>query len=126
MLWKFENDYFWKYSNLLIHEDNFIIKDDSENLLAINKKTGTLSWKNNDTVSSTVTMRIYDNRIYFSKSGIFIIDARSGETLYRNLCSPNNADRYGAKFLNAIAVDVDKKIMYATDHFYLMAIKLPE
>ena len=64
-IWQYDHDVAWQLSNYLIHENNFIIKDDQSNLLAINKNSGQLRWKNTDASACCVTMRLYGDRIYY-------------------------------------------------------------
>ncbi len=125
-VWQYDHNVAWQLSNFLIHDNNFIIKDDQSNLLAINKTTGQLSWKNDDASGCCVTMRLYGDRLYYGNSGLFIVDARNGKMLHRDLQSPNKEEYPGAEFKNTVAVDLEQKIMYATDGYFVMAMELPE
>ena len=125
-IWQYDHDVAWQLSNYLIHEDNFIIKDDQSNLLAINKNSGQLRWKNTDASACCVTMRLYGDRIYYGNAGLYIVDARTGEMLYRDLQSPNKEEYPGAEFSNTVAVDLEERIMYVTDGYFVMAMELPE
>ncbi len=71
-------------------------------------------------------MRLYGDRIYYANSGLYIVDARTGEMLYEDLESPNKEAYPGAEFKNTVAVDLEQKIMYATDGYFVMAMELPE
>ena len=125
-IWQYDHDVAWQLSNFLIHENNFIIKDDQSNLLAINKNSGQLRWKNTDASACCVTMRLYGDRIYYGNAGLYIVDARTGEMLHRDLQSPNKEEYPGAEFSNTVAVDLEERIMYATDGYFVMAMELPE
>jgi len=108
-------------SNFLVYNNLIITNLDNGDLIAIDKHSGAQVWVNVGLSGCCTELRIYEDRIYFGNDKLFIVEASTGDLLYK-LKSPNP----GGSFHNAIAVDVVEKRMYTTDGSYAICMELPE
>lgn len=123
IIWSHHFYYDFQGSNFLIHNDLIITNLDNGDLIAIDKFTGNQVWVNEGLSVCCAKLRVYEDRIYFGNLSLFIVNANTGETLYK-FKSPNY--KKGGEFYNAIAVDLINKKMYTTDRKYLYCFDLPD
>ena len=116
------HNFYWDYqgSNFLIYNDLIITNLDNGDLIAIDKNSGEQVWVNEALSGCCVELRIYGDRIYFGNSDLFIVEANTGDLLYK-FDSPHNG-----RFDSGIAVDIENKKMYASDGHFFMCMELPE
>ena len=114
-------------SNYLLYEDLLITNLDNGDLIAISKHTGETVWIQERLSACCVDLRIFEDKLYMGNGDLFIIQAETGEVLFRyKTPTKKERGRSNALFLNAIAVDLENQRMYTTDGYYLLCLKHPE
>jgi outer membrane protein assembly factor BamB len=83
---------------------------------AVNKETGELIWRNNNTASMPGLLTVRNDTIWFSSGGILAIDANTGETLI---------DQYkasGGSWIFPVAHHPENGYIYTSDasNFYCL------
>ena len=84
-LWKYHVDETaggsFATANILLIDDKLIIKPDNDHMHAVNKETGEMIWRNNETASMPGLLRVHQDTIWFGSGGVLAIDANTGKTL---------------------------------------------
>ncbi len=119
------HNFYWDYqlSNFLIYNDLIITNLDNGDLIAIDKFSGEQVWVNVGLSYCCTELRIYNNRIYIGNTSLYIVDADTGELLFK-FKSPYY--KSGIEFNNSIAVDLINNKMYTSDYKFLYCFELPE
>ena len=84
-IWKYfigdgpEDDF--NTANILIIDDKLIVKPDNDHMHAVNKETGEMIWRNNETASMPDLLTVHQDTIWFGSGGVLAIDANTGKTL---------------------------------------------
>ena len=68
-------------ANILIIDDKLIVKPDNDHMHAVNKETGEMIWRNNETASMPDLLTVHQDTIWFGSGGVLAIDANTGKTL---------------------------------------------
>jgi outer membrane protein assembly factor BamB len=119
------------YSNLVEYKDLIIAQADEIGMYALDKNTGAQVWYNKDTDGTVFETLLHEGIVYCTSSGysrLYAIRASTGETIWKEL-SPNRggSKTSDASFFDAdIAIDPVHKVLYTSDKYYIMCIKLPE
>ncbi|MFK7808064.1 MAG: PQQ-binding-like beta-propeller repeat protein, partial [Saprospiraceae bacterium] len=127
LVWERKLHHVFQGSNFLIHENLFITNLDNGDLVAINKNTGQDVWIKEDLSACCVELRIYDGKIYVANGDLYIVEASSGHVLFEyETPTAKEKGRRDAYFSSAVAVDLENQVMYTTDNYYLLKMKLPD
>ena len=127
LVWQRQLYHDFQGSNYLIYEDLFITNLDNGDLIAISKYNGETVWVQERLSVCCTELRIYEDKIYMGNGDLFIIQAETGEVLFRyKTPTKKERGRSNALFLKAIAVDLENQRMYTTDGYYLLCLKHPE
>ena len=84
-IWKYfigdgpEDDF--NTANILIIDEKLIVKPDNDHMHAVNKETGEMIWRNNETASMPDLLTVHQDTIWFGSGGVLAIDANTGKTL---------------------------------------------
>jgi outer membrane protein assembly factor BamB len=114
-------------ANFLIWEDLFITNLDNGDLIAINKLTGDTEWVKENLTGCCTELRIFDDKVYLANGDLYILQASTGRLLFQyETPTQKEKGRGNADFLNAVAVDLENKMMYTTDSYYLLKMRLPD
>jgi len=119
--------------NLVKYNNYIIVQADSGNgSWALDKNTGTIVWHNPDSEGASFGgRRLVDGVLYHTATGtrrLWAIDAATGQTLW-TMNSPNRAynKTSDAGFgFQSVYVDSVRRVLYASDRYFLMCFKLPE
>ena len=68
-------------ANILIIDEKLIVKPDNDHMHAVNKETGEMIWRNNETASMPGLLRVHQDTIWFGSGGVLAIDVNTGKTL---------------------------------------------
>jgi outer membrane protein assembly factor BamB len=120
------------HANLIIAEGLLFVKPNNEtNLYGINPNTGQVSKAFIDVGTGQGTMEYYNGIIYYSSAGtgkLFAIRISTGEIIWHH-DSPNETlpgKWKGKTTFDDITVSPEHGCVFLSDHFFFMAIKLPE
>jgi len=108
--------------------DKLIISPSNRNTYCFDAFTGEEIWKETDSASSPKNMLHHNEIIYCTSRGrgkLFAFDVNTGEHFWRE-SSPNFEKDDRAIFDTNIAIDPELGYLYASDRFFIMAIKLIE
>jgi len=119
--------------NLVKYNNYIIVQADSGNgSWALDKNTGTIVWHNPDSEGASFGgRRLVDGVLYHTATRtrrLWAIDAATGQTLW-TMNSPNRAynKTSDAGFgFQSVYVDSVRRVLYASDRYFLMCFKLPE
>ncbi|MEZ4919567.1 MAG: PQQ-binding-like beta-propeller repeat protein [Saprospiraceae bacterium] len=112
-----------------IHENLLIVLSSNRGCWGLDKYTGQEVWFQPDPPGTATRLRYFDGVVYFSTTGsgrLFAINASNGELIW-NEKSPNIGKYSNVGFdWNQIAIDEERRVLYACDRYFIMCIKLPE
>jgi len=114
----------------LAFQDILIVQTGSDGIWGFNKYTGEIIWHNKDAVGGAGRLALFEGIIYLASGHgrLCAFDAQTGRTIW-NERSPNrfNPKTSEASFsLTGVAIDTQYRLLYTSDEFYIMCIKLPE
>lgn len=119
-------------SNLLIAENQIFIKPSIDaTLYGLDLNTGEIKTSILSTGSGGADMKYYNNFIYFGSKGngrLYAIDLRNNQKVWDDY-SPNFSRPgkwRGNTFFSGVAIVPEHNCLIAEDHYFVMAIKLPE
>jgi outer membrane protein assembly factor BamB len=93
--WGFPDLPFGFFYDFLIHEDKFILPRSNGDLFALDKETGHEIWsiKNNEAGFAPRKMAVYNDRLYYGSSKLYIINTDTG-VVEHAIQSPNRSSRF--------------------------------
>lgn len=112
------------YGNLMIAENNLIVKTSYESIYALDVLTGNIIWQNLDAGATPSDMTYHNGIIYYGSAGdakLHAIDAITGVQLWE-IITPNNLAE--ACLCYPVAIDPVLNRLYTTDGFYLMCFRI--
>jgi outer membrane protein assembly factor BamB len=112
-----------------IHENLLIVLSSNRGCWGLDKYTGQEVWFQPDPPGTAIELKYFDGIVYFSTTGssrLFAINAANGDLIW-NERSPNVGKYSNARFdWTRIAIDEERRVVYACDGYFIMCIKLPE
>ena len=111
-------------SRFVVTEDMIYMHSTVGHLVGIEKATGRKRFAR-DIGAAGDDLAYHDGRIYLTDGYLTIVNAKNGKTLY-NLKSHNYSKRTPGSFVNGVAIDGEKGVMYVSDGFYAMCLTLPK
>ena len=129
-LWRRNFDWFIQAGNPVQHQNLVIVQSDDQGLWGLDKMTGATVWYNPSTVGTVYKVQCFEGRVYFTSAGnstLYCIDAANGKTIWAER-SPNYSSRTpNVSFgWSGVVIDPERKVLFVSDNYYLMCIKLPE
>ncbi len=114
------------YNSLYRLIDDKIIRISSEGYFkALNKMTGEVIYEHQYGTGYTDDMEYLNGRMYYADgSQLNIVDVATGERLYRWETKNKNVDE--PAFINHVALDPERGVMYVSDWYYINCIKIPD
>lgn len=116
------------FTNLLMAEGKLIVKPDNDLIMALDPHTGAEIWWHKNSGETCNPMVYHDGLLYYTSKGngkIYAIRASNGEQIWADE-PPNHYIDSDAGFYGGIAIDTVKNVLYTTDSFFALCIKLPE
>jgi outer membrane protein assembly factor BamB len=127
LVWKKEFPDDIQFANLVLHGDLVIMHGDDRGIWAVDKHNGAQRWRNNTTIGTVNGMECFEGVVYFVSSGsglLYAVDAETGATIWAEY---SRTKRSGASFgLSDVVIDPVNRLLYTSDSYYMMCIKLPE
>ncbi len=116
-------------SNWLIANEKLIVKPDNDEIFALNPHTGEEIWRETGSGETCGDMVYHDGMVYFNCLGtgkLYAVDVETGEHVWAEH-PPNRKKGFkGASFYDGVAVDPERGVLYTSDEFFALCIKLPE
>ncbi len=117
-------------TSILAHQNYLIVESGEIGLLGLDKFTGEVIWNNKDFIWFTHQLMVSNGIIFFisGRNMLCAVNAESGATIWEerspNYINPKTADAifHGPR----MAIDPQRRLLYMTDNYYLMCIKMPE
>ncbi|MEI6410811.1 MAG: PQQ-binding-like beta-propeller repeat protein [Bacteroidota bacterium] len=119
------------YSGFVQHKNWLIAQGTDHGIWALDMDNGKIIWYNPQPLGLIDKLFYYDGVVYFTSSGdgrLYAINAEDGSTIWAER-SPNRLKKrtpnatFGQSY---VAIDPDKKVIYVSDNYYAMCIKMPE
>lgn len=116
-------------SNLIVAGELVIVKPDDERIYGFNKYSGQIIWATSGAGATPSHMQLAGDRVYYiseSDAHIYGVSTADGKVQVR-IRSPNEnrVECPGAGFHGGLAVNLKLGLVYAHDHHFFMAIKIP-
>lgn len=130
-LWRkedFQNTESLIVSSITEAEGMILVHPSDKYMYALDPISGAEIWVNDDTGETPSDMAYHDGIVYYSSSGngrLYAIRISNGETIWAEK-SPNNHIDSRAIFKNSVTINADLSVLYASDSFFAMSIKLAE
>jgi len=130
-LWSTELPYTVNSAGFVRHNDWLIAQAADRGTWAIDMNDGHIVWHNPQPLGLIDKLFYYDGVVYFTSFGdgrLYAINAETGATIWAER-TPNwhNTKAPYATFGHSyVAIDPERKVLYVSDNYYAMCIKLPE
>lgn len=113
------------------HQNMVIVQSSWIGMWGLDKNTGNTVWHNEDTDGSASVLQYYDGIVYFTSTGyarLYAIDCSNGKTIWgeNSPNRPNPKTSHASFGWQGVVIDPQRKVLYTTDKYYAMCIKLPE
>ena len=87
--------------------------------------TGAVVYEYDYGVGYTENMAYLDGRVYYADGGqLNIVKVSTGERLYR--WKAKNKNVHEPAFINQVALDPERGVMYVSDWYFMNCIRIPE
>lgn len=115
--------------SMLMFENKLIVKAGTDELYALDSKTGNIIWNLRDIASGEGHMSEYNGYLYFLGGYFCMVNARTGQQLIKQRRSPSQflpiaRGEFGAG--SGLIVDGKNGYIYLSDSRYAMCIKIPK
>ena len=130
-LWSTELPYTVNSAGFVRHNNWLIAQAADRGTWAIDMNDGHIVWHNPQPLGLIDKLFYYDGVVYFTSFGdgrLYAINAETGATIWAER-TPNwhNTKAPYATFGHSyVAIDPERKVLYVSDNYYAMCIKLPE
>lgn len=117
----------------LLHNGVLYTNGDNKHLYALDAHSGEILWHNSDALSSSVNMRVYQDRLYIAGGAsdgytkLHCFNTMDGSLVWAHKTPRHNNHTFsGAGFQGGLAIDEETGYLYTHDNYYLMCIDLKE
>ncbi|MBK7231086.1 MAG: PQQ-like beta-propeller repeat protein [Saprospiraceae bacterium] len=118
-------------SNAILEEELYLLKGETKKMYALDKKTGSIVWVNNEAGTSSSNLVYHKGYIYYEtgQDGLGVLrrirvsDGKVDWTLFPSTYKQFLHASYGP---SGIVIDHETDLLYANDRVYHLCIKLPK
>ncbi|MDO8367505.1 MAG: PQQ-binding-like beta-propeller repeat protein [Saprospiraceae bacterium] len=120
-----------RYNSLKEYQNNILLVygHPDKGAMALSKADGSTVWENPEGGFQVDELTLFEGVLYYTADGtgrLHAIDAATGETIWREH-SPNRTSKRDASFYSQnLCIDPVRRLLYVTDKYFVMCIKLPE
>lgn len=107
--------------DLHIEQNKILVKDQSDELIAINRNNGNLEWvRQNHGSGMNARFTYFESKLFFPSDGLRIVDATNGEPLISETLSEEIDD-----IKSKIVIDPNRRVMYFHNGREAFCVKIP-